>query len=366
MLNRIYKAVFKLNDTTSSTKVRCAFTLTEVLLAVLIVGIIAAIVLPAVVTKYQNKVLESAFNREVHSLQDSIDSVTAVENKSSIDKTTLATNTATYMKKYLRVSKFCGENGADCFGKSYSQYSGHEKKSYTPTYDGNCAILKNGTSVCIKYNGTSVDMLIDANGPKGPNVYGRDLRTYTHNIKGETGYNKSANGVIAVNQSPINGHDPNPDPEPDTPPAPDPCAGKTCGCGSLPKCTGEINVTFTIDSDYRESDMGSNYSYYYIDTFIFKANGKGLDKISNIYIDVTSYQETCISNGCVQDSYSNMSLGTHDCYNYRTSAEADDYEDARCEFSQPPYHVYGKVAGKEKVLCTISSGSCTYKDTYEL
>ena len=50
-----------------------AFTLTEVLLAVLIVGVIAALVLPAVVTKYQDKTFESAFNREVHSLQDSID-----------------------------------------------------------------------------------------------------------------------------------------------------------------------------------------------------------------------------------------------------------------------------------------------------
>lgn len=58
-----------------------AFTLTEVLLAVLIVGIIAALVLPAVVTKYQDKTFESAFNREVHSLQDSIDSLAAVENQ---------------------------------------------------------------------------------------------------------------------------------------------------------------------------------------------------------------------------------------------------------------------------------------------
>lgn len=280
MLNQINKDAFKLIDAytnTSSTRIRCAFTLTEVLLAVLIVGIIAAIVLPAVVTKYQNKVLESAFNREVHSLQDSIDSVTAVENQTSIDKTTLSTDTAVYMKRYLRVSKFCGENGADCFGKSYSQYSGHEKKSYTPAYDGDCAILKNGTSVCIKYNGTSVDMLIDANGPKGPNVYGRDLRTYTHYIKSKTGYNMSSNGVIAVNQSPINGHDPDPDPEPDTPPTPDPCAGKTCGCGSLPKCTGEINVKFTlVCDDYANNGYDCS----------FNASGIGLDKISNPYADV--------------------------------------------------------------------------------
>ena len=217
-----------------------AFTLTEVLLAVLIVGIIAALVLPAVVTKYQDKTFESAFNREVHSLQDSIDSLAAVENQQSFYETTLATTPETYMKKYLRVSKYCGTSGKDCFGKFYSEYSDHEKKTYTPSYDGNCAILKNGTSVCLNVNGGSIDMLIDVNGPKGPNVWGRDLRTYTHSIKGKTGYDMSSNGIISLNQTPIADNDSDPcegktcgcGDLPDC----DPCAGKTCGCGSLPAC----------------------------------------------------------------------------------------------------------------------------------
>ena len=201
-----------------------AFTLTEVLLAVLIVGIIAALVLPAVVTKYQDKAFESAFNREVHSLQDSIDSLAAVENQQSFYETTLAKTPETYMKKYLRVSKYCGASGKDCFGKFYSEYSDHEKKTYTPSYDGNCAILKNGTSVCLNVNGGNIAMLIDVNGPKGPNVWGRDLRTYTHSVKGKTGYDMSSNGIISLNQTPIEDNDS------------DPCEGKTCGCGDLPDC----------------------------------------------------------------------------------------------------------------------------------
>ena len=207
-----------------------AFTLTEVLLAVLIVGIIAAMVLPAVVTKYQDKAFESAFNREVHSLQDSIDSLAAVENKPSFYETSLATDTGTYMKKYLRVSKYCGTSGKDCFGKFYSEYSGHEKKTYTPSYDGNCAILKNGTSVCLNVNVGNITMLIDVNGPKGPNVLGRDLRTYTHSVRGKEGYNMSSSVIIAINQAPIGSNDGDEDD--------DPCAGLTCGCGDLPACDG--------------------------------------------------------------------------------------------------------------------------------
>ena len=61
-------------------------------------------------------------------------------------------------------------------------------------------------------------MLIDVNGPKGPNVWGRDLRTYTHSVKGITGYDMSSNGIISLNKTPIEDNDS------------DPCEGKTCGC----------------------------------------------------------------------------------------------------------------------------------------
>ena len=254
-------------------KKKAAFTLTEVLLAVLIVGIIAAMVLPAIVTKYQDKAFESAFNREVHSLQDSIDSLAAVENQSSFYETTLATNTGTYMKKYLRVSKYCGTSGKDCFGKFYSEYSDHEKKTYTPSYDGSCAILKNGTSVCLSVNGGDVNILIDVNGPKGPNVLGRDLRTYTHSVRSKTGYDMSPSGIIALNQPPIE-DSASSDPcdgltcgcgdLPDC----DPCAGKTCGCGSLPACEPVCSSTDTSLACCKkrtitgESDACCKWSYY--------------------------------------------------------------------------------------------------------
>ena len=237
-----------------------AFTLTEVLLAVLIVGIIAALVLPAVVTKYQDKAFESAFNREVHSLQDSIDSLAAVENQQSFYETTLAKTPETYMKKYLRVSKYCGASGKDCFGKFYSEYSGHEKKTYTPSYDGNCAILKNGTSVCLNVNGGSIDMLIDVNGPKGPNVFGRDLRTYTHSVKGITGYDMSSNGIISLNQTPIEDNS-NPDPTPDPDPTPTPTPTPT----PEPKCTAS-NTSLACCKERGitkgQSDPCCKYSYF--------------------------------------------------------------------------------------------------------
>ena len=354
-----------------------AFTLTEVLLAVLIVGIIAALVLPAVVTKYQDKTFESAFNREVHSLQDSIDSLAAVENQQSFYETTLAKTPETYMKKYLRVSKYCGTSGKDCFGKFYSEYSDHEKKTYTPSYDGNCAILKNGTSVCLNVNGGNIAMLIDVNGPKGPNVWGRDLRTYTHSVKGKTGYDMSSNGIISLNQTPIEDNDTDPC-EGKTCgcgdlPACDPCAGKTCGCGSLPACGVEVNAHFVLQC-HDDGPWGK------IECGLFMT-GTNTNKLSGVSTSVTTMVDGAQSNGSWSNTYTDVIAADNKyhiiCsgYDYSGSFDADgnpcpgscpggyfeeDWE--RCSLQYDPPYV---VESKGKALCKIDSigGNCNYKGT---
>lgn len=344
-------------------KKKAAFTLTEVLLAVLIVGIIAAMVLPAIITKYQNKVLGSAFDREIHSIQDSINSLVAVENKSTFSETSVATDTEAYMKKYLRVSKYCGASGEDCFGKKYYEYQNHEKKSYTPSFNGSCSILKNGTSVCLSVNGNNIDMLIDVNGPKSPNVVGRDLRTYTFSVKDKTGYNMTSNGVIALNNSPVASSDPDPDP------TPDPCAGKTCGCGALPACLGKISATFTLKTT--SEVVQDSYSYHYRDRMMLSVSGIAIDKISNMYIDVLTTEDYCQSNGCSHSSARNMYVhgtnGLNICENFRS---AQDFEEEmnQCTFSSPPYNVYGTIDGKTSILCVLKSqnSSCSYNGSYKM
>ena len=48
------------------------FTLTEVLIAVGIVGIIASLVLPKVVDDYQTKTLDAGYSREIQTIMDSL------------------------------------------------------------------------------------------------------------------------------------------------------------------------------------------------------------------------------------------------------------------------------------------------------
>lgn len=169
---------------------RKGFTLTEILLAIAIVGIIAALVLPAVITNYQNKSLDMGFERETKTIKGAIKNLAVSENKTDFYSTMMysdsepesyADTSGKFLKKYLKVSNYCGENNGDCFAPVYYTYNGTKREVYTPTYKGACASLKNGASICItpQIGNRKISGILDLNGKKGPNVYGRDLRSFS-------------------------------------------------------------------------------------------------------------------------------------------------------------------------------------------
>lgn len=171
-----------------------AFTLVEVLLAVVIIGIVAALVLPAVYTQYQSKVFEYKKTRQMQALESAISQLKTTENVKSFMDTPLYSKTNYYVidekpgkfvKKYLRVAKYCGgptsQGTSKCFAPEYYAYSGGDKKT-VPAKDlelrGACAQLKNGTSLCITPQmpgNNPIKVVLDLNGPKGPNVIGKDF-----------------------------------------------------------------------------------------------------------------------------------------------------------------------------------------------
>ncbi len=169
---------------------KCAFTLTEVLIAVFIVGVIAAIILPMVITSYQNNVLNYQYTREVQSIEDVVNTLAVSENKTTFFSTMMYSdsepssyeeNAGLFIKKYFKVAKYCGENNGNCFASTYYTYKDNLRKVYTPKYKGACAKLKNGMSICVipQIGNLGVHGLLDLNGLRGPNVLGRDLREFS-------------------------------------------------------------------------------------------------------------------------------------------------------------------------------------------
>lgn len=173
-----------------------AFTLTEVLIATAIVGVIAALVLPMVITTYQNKAFEYMQTKQTESITSTLEALPVLENKTRFSETMMSSDdisddtSGLFLKKYFKVARYCGnidDGGANCFASEYFSYNEttHQRESHKAKdliSRGTCAQLKNGTSICITPqpktkdgDWTAVQVVMDLNGLKGPNVVGRDF-----------------------------------------------------------------------------------------------------------------------------------------------------------------------------------------------
>lgn len=207
-----------------------AFTLTEVLIAIAIVGVISALVLPMVITTYQNNLFERMNQKQIDSVQAILESLPVTENKSRFSDTIMSSDVISddtsgmFLKKYFKVAKYCGNitgSGANCFAPEYAKYTEtppYVRQIVKPTdliARGTCAQLKNGTSICIApqpktptADWKSVQVVMDLNGLKGPNVVGRDLRLIQSlsTVSAGTsiaGKQQGTEGVFAENETPI-------------------------------------------------------------------------------------------------------------------------------------------------------------------
>lgn len=259
-------------------KTQKGFTLTEVLFSVVIVGIIAALVIPSIITAYQRRMLDRAYTRELLALRGAVESLVVTENKASFFDTIMYSDTAPssynnnsgkFLKKYLRVSKYCGDSNGDCFASKYYEYKNNDKVEYQPQYEGACAALKNGISICIKpqIGGSGIEGLLDLNGIKGPNVLGVDLQAFSIAPKTRTVLSNGTEKVLALDNAPIIGactscdcdstlpgcstippEDPIEEPEENVCANPDPAGGSRC-CDNA-TITSNTDSCCTISSIY--------------------------------------------------------------------------------------------------------------------
>ena len=171
--------------TTRNIKGNRGFTLAEVLITLVIIGVIAAMTIPTLINKTNNQEYVSRLKKAYSTMAQATNKIIAEEGKPRGDIGGWATtNNAIFKmyKKHLSKVKECAKGQYGCMAETYNFLSGGSK-SYDRQY---VFILPDGTEVGI--SATTADcsgntdgslnfcchMMVDVNGAKGPNLIGKD------------------------------------------------------------------------------------------------------------------------------------------------------------------------------------------------
>ena len=198
---------------------RKGFSLTEVLIALAVIAVIVVLILPVITTRAQNKSFAVSYETEMKQMLNSLEGLPMNENKDNITQTMMfvendtgdySNNSGAYINKYMKVVKYCGNNPDDCFANQYYEYKNNDRVTFDMSdIKGACALLKNGVSICLKpqiksKNGKDeIEGWIDLNGPKGPNIYGRDLRTFAINVNQGVVFTDEDPSLVIVPDPPV-------------------------------------------------------------------------------------------------------------------------------------------------------------------
>lgn len=172
-----------------------AFTLAEILIALTIIGVIAAITVPALIQRTQKQEYVSALKKAYSTLSQAANQIIAENGSPKCDDAGWACSSEevySMFKKYLIDAKDCG-SGTGCFPPE-----GHQvlDSNTVYTYDNSAKnpklVLSDGSLIlfssviykdCTGSWGGSINpctrIWVDINGIKKPNKYGRDYFGFT-------------------------------------------------------------------------------------------------------------------------------------------------------------------------------------------
>ncbi len=165
------------------------FTLAEVLITIGIIGIVAAMTIPSLMTKMRN-VRDSATLKEDFSILKQMmlsanddGAMASIVTGNNMDEMKNWFNT--YFLPYIKVANVCyGTSG--CFSEDVKTSNGSRWSTIKPCGFASIAFtLNNGSYICmddfadtrfgIQTNGITIGILVDVNGDKKPNQFGKDI-----------------------------------------------------------------------------------------------------------------------------------------------------------------------------------------------
>ncbi len=168
-------------------KTYSGFTLAEVLITLGIIGIVAAMTIPGLITKYKAHQLKSQFLKSYSTVQQAFKQMEADDvslNPKDYDAQTFYKTYQNYFQVAVRCGVYFSKN-APCmnlYKNSYKTLDGHSTVD-NHYFDDGQFVLQDGTIIFIENpsigsNNNYVWVHVDLNGAQKPNKWGYDLFTF--------------------------------------------------------------------------------------------------------------------------------------------------------------------------------------------
>lgn len=158
-----------------------AFTLAEVLITLAIIGVVAALTLPALISKIDDITQRTVFLKQVSLLEQASKEYLSDNGGTFLGQFQVREDVITkFLTKYYKTTKFCTERGEfSCISHSTIQLNDPTTKldwdTAVITTDGTYIGIRNAASNCDLSGGTCVQGYLDINGIKEPNRAGYDI-----------------------------------------------------------------------------------------------------------------------------------------------------------------------------------------------
>lgn len=166
-----------------------AFTLAEIFITLAIVGVIAAITVPRLIAKHQEKIAVTALLKFYSSITEAISFYKAETGNTNLCSGINDDSTAFEpIAKHMRISAKC-IGGRSCLEADWLptynlDYYGNKITSGWATItkrtaDSICYLLQSGASFCIDVDPEKFNIAVDINNKKNPNRVGQDIFFFT-------------------------------------------------------------------------------------------------------------------------------------------------------------------------------------------
>ena len=163
--------------TTHHSLRKTAFTLAEVLVTLGIIGIVSAMTVPTLMQNYQRQSYVTQLHKVYNELNQATLRYQTDRNALNLKEAGLTSQAAAenFIESNFKIVQKCGSNITPCFASSYKKIAGGSIGWYTPRTH---YVIASGTAIGVSYRPVGdvlLELYVDTNGAKGPNITGRDI-----------------------------------------------------------------------------------------------------------------------------------------------------------------------------------------------